>query len=174
MSEDDFTSSPDTNLTGAFRVIQRATKGMMKLRKDRIALISLVSGIYGAPGQVNYSASKAGLIGNARSITRELGSHGITANAIMPCVVLTDMFNEVSGEMKQHYLSGIPAGRFAEPSEIVNVVRWLASDEAAYISGAVIPVDGGASMGHYAAAAARSARSTGHILVEVRRMTGRS
>ncbi|HEX9087863.1 MAG TPA: 3-oxoacyl-ACP reductase FabG [Arthrobacter sp.] len=148
MSEEDFTSVIDTNLTGAFRVIQRATQGMMKLRKGRIVLISSVSGIYGAPGQVNYSASKAGLIGIARSITRELGSRGITANVIMPGVVLTDMFNEVSDEMKQHYLDGIPAGRFAEPSEIADVVRWLASDEASYISGALIPVDGGGSMGH--------------------------
>jgi 3-oxoacyl-[acyl-carrier protein] reductase len=148
MSEDDFTSVIDTNLTGTFRVIQRATKGMMKLRKGRIVLISSVSGIYGAPGQVNYSASKAGLIGIARSVTRELGSRGITANVIMPGVVLTDMFNEVSEEIKDKYMAGIPAGRFAEPSEIADVVRWLASDEASYISGALIPVDGGGSMGH--------------------------
>lgn len=148
MTEDDFTSVLDTNLTGAFRVVQRATKGMMKLRKGRIVLISSVSGIYGAPGQVNYSASKAGLIGIARSITRELGSRGITANVIMPGIVLTDMFNEVSDEMKAKYLSGIPAGRFSTPEEIANVVRWLSSDEASYISGALIPVDGGGSMGH--------------------------
>jgi 3-oxoacyl-[acyl-carrier protein] reductase len=148
MSEDDFTAVLDTNLTGAFRVVQRATKGMMKLRKGRIVLISSVSGIYGAPGQVNYSASKAGLIGIARSVTRELGSRGITANVIMPGVVLTDMFNEVSEEMKDKYLAGIPAGRFSSPEEIANVVRWLASDEASYISGALIPVDGGGSMGH--------------------------
>lgn len=148
MTEDDFTSVLDANLTGAFRVIQRATKGMMKLRKGRIVLISSVSGIYGAPGQVNYSASKAGMIGIARSITRELGARGITANVVMPGVVLTDMFNEVSDEVKQKYMADIPAARFAEPAEIANVVRWLASDEASYISGAVIPVDGGASMGH--------------------------
>ena len=148
MTEDDFTSVLDANLTGAFRVIQRATKGMMKLRRGRIVLISSVSGIYGAPGQVNYSASKAGMIGIARSITRELGARGITANVVMPGVVLTDMFNEVSDEVKQKYMADIPAARFAEPSEIANVVRWLASDEASYISGAVIPVDGGASMGH--------------------------
>ena len=148
MSDEDFTSVLDTNLTGAFRVVQRATKAMMKMRKGRIVLISSVSGIYGAPGQVNYSASKAGLIGMARSVTRELGSRGITANVIMPGVVLTDMFNEVSEDMKAHYKAGIPAGRFAEPSEIANVVRWLASDEASYISGAIIPVDGGGSMGH--------------------------
>ncbi|GAA4033823.1 beta-ketoacyl-ACP reductase [Arthrobacter methylotrophus] len=148
MTEDDFTSVLDANLTGAFRVIQRATKGMMKLRKGRIVMISSVSGIYGAPGQVNYSASKAGMIGIARSITRELGARGITANVIMPGVVLTDMFNEVSDDVKKKYMEDIPAARFAEPSEIANVVRWLASDEASYISGAVIPVDGGASMGH--------------------------
>jgi 3-oxoacyl-[acyl-carrier protein] reductase len=148
MTEDDFTSVLDANLNGSFRVIQRATRGMMKLRKGRIVLISSVSGIYGAPGQVNYSASKAGMIGIARSITRELGGRGITANVVMPGVVLTDMFNEVSDEVKQKYMEDIPAARFAEPSEIANVVRWLASDEASYISGAVIPVDGGASMGH--------------------------
>jgi 3-oxoacyl-[acyl-carrier protein] reductase len=148
MTEDDFTSVLDTNLTGAFRVVQRATKGMMKLRKGRIVLISSPSGVIGVPGQVNYSASKAGMIGLARSITRELGSRGITANLVMPGVVLTDMFNDVSEDVKKKYLGDIPAARFAEPSEIANVVRWLASDEASYISGAVIPVDGGASMGH--------------------------
>lgn len=148
MTEDDFTSVLDTNLTGAFRVVQRATKGMMKLRRGRIVLVSSVSAVYGAPGQVNYSASKAGLVGIARSVTRELGSRGITANVIMPGIVLTDMFNEVSEEMKAKYLAGIPAGRFSSPEEIANVVRWLASDEASYISGALIPVDGGGSMGH--------------------------
>lgn len=148
MSEDDFTSVLDTNLTGAFRVVQRAAKGMIKMRKGRIVLISSPSGIRGVPGQVNYSASKAGMIGLARSITRELGARGITANAVMPGVVLTDIFNDVSEDVKKQYLGEIPAARFAEPSEIARVVRWLASDEAAYISGAVIPVDGGASMGH--------------------------
>lgn len=148
MSEDDFTSVLDANLTGAFRVIQRASKGMMKMRKGRVVLISSPSGIYGVAGQVNYSASKAGMIGMARSITRELGSRGITANVVMPGVVLTDMFKEVAEDVQKKYLGEIPAARFAEPSEIAKVVRWLASDEASYISGAVIPVDGGASMGH--------------------------
>jgi 3-oxoacyl-[acyl-carrier protein] reductase len=148
MSEDDFTSVLDANLTGAFRVIQRASKGMIKLRKGRIVLISSPSGVRGVPGQVNYSASKSGMIGIARSITRELGARGITANVVMPGVVLTDIFNDVSEDVKKQYLSEIPAARFAEPSEIAKVVRWLASDEASYISGAVIPVDGGASMGH--------------------------
>lgn len=148
MSENDFTSVLDANLTGAFRVIQRASKGMMKMRKGRVVLISSPSGIYGVAGQVNYSASKAGMIGMARSITRELGSRGITANVVMPGVVLTDMFKEVSEDVQKKYLGEIPAARFAEPSEIAKVVRWLASDEASYISGAVIPVDGGASMGH--------------------------
>ncbi|MGK3708790.1 3-oxoacyl-ACP reductase FabG [Arthrobacter sp. IK3] len=148
MSEEDFTSVIDTNLTGAFRAVKRASKGMMKKRSGRIVLVSSVSAIYGAAGQINYSASKAGLIGIARSLTRELGSRGITANVIMPGVVKTDMFNEVSDEMQSHYLEGIPAGRFAEPEEIARVIRWLSSDEASYISGAVIPVDGGGSMGH--------------------------
>lgn len=148
MSEDDFTSVLDTNLTGAFRAVKRASKGMMKMRRGRVIFVSSVSAIYGAAGQINYSASKAGMIGMARSLTRELGSRGITANVIMPGVVKTDMFNEVSDEMQAHYLAGIPAGRFAEPEEIARVIRWLASDEAAYISGAVIPVDGGGSMGH--------------------------
>lgn len=148
MSEEDFTSVLDTNLTGAFRAVKRASKGMMKMRRGRVIFVSSVSAIYGAAGQINYSASKAGMIGMARSLTRELGSRGITANVIMPGVVKTDMFNEVSEEMQAHYLAGIPAGRFAEPEEIARVIRWLASDEAAYISGAVIPVDGGGSMGH--------------------------
>jgi 3-oxoacyl-[acyl-carrier protein] reductase len=138
MSEDDFTSVIDTNLTGAFRVIKRASKGMIRLRKGRVVLISSVSGLYGAPGQINYSASKAGLVGIARSLTRELGSRGITANVVAPGFINT----------QKDYLSKVPAGRFADASEVANVVRWVSSDEAAYISGAVIPVDGGLGMGH--------------------------
>ena len=148
MSEDDFTSVLDTNLTGAFRVIKRASKGMIRLRKGRVVLISSVSGLYGAPGQINYSASKAGLVGIARSLTRELGSRGITANVVAPGFINTDMTAELPEATQKDYLASIPAGRFAEASEVANVVRWISSDEAAYISGAVIPVDGGLGMGH--------------------------
>lgn len=148
MSEEDFSSVIDTNLTGAFRVIRRACKGMMKMRKGRVVLISSVSGLYGAPGQINYSASKAGLVGVARSLTRELGSRGITANVVAPGFINTDMTAELPAETQKTYLATIPAGRFAEPDEVAKVVRWIASDEAAYISGAVIPVDGGLGMGH--------------------------
>lgn len=148
MSEDDFTSVLDTNLTGAFRVIKRASRGMIKLRKGRVILISSVSGLYGAPGQINYSASKAGMVGIARSLTRELGSRNITANVVAPGMIRTDMTDELPEQTSKNYLASIPAGRFAEASEVADVVRWLSSDEAAYISGAVIPVDGGLGMGH--------------------------
>lgn len=148
MSEEDFTGVLDTNLTGVFRTIKRAIKGMVRMRKGRIILISSVSGFYGAPGQVNYSASKAGLIGIARSLTRELASRGITTNVVAPGFIKTDMTDELSDEMRQKYLSSIPAGRFADAAEVAKVVRWIGSDEAAYISGAIIPIDGGASMGH--------------------------
>lgn len=148
MREEDFTSVIDTNLTGAFRVIKRASKGMIKMRKGRVVLISSVSGQYGAPGQINYSASKAGLVGIARSLTRELGSRGITANVVAPGFINTDMTAELPEATQKDYLASIPANRFAEASEVANVVRWIASDEAAYISGAIIPVDGGLGMGH--------------------------
>ncbi|MFC9772928.1 MULTISPECIES: 3-oxoacyl-ACP reductase FabG [unclassified Pseudarthrobacter] len=148
MSETDFTSVIDTNLTGAFRVIKRASKGMIRLRKGRVVLISSVSGLYGAPGQINYSASKAGLVGIARSLTRELGSRGITANVVAPGFVNTDMTAELPEATQKDYLASIPAGRFADADEVANVVRWISSDEASYISGAVIPVDGGLGMGH--------------------------
>ncbi|PQZ87345.1 beta-ketoacyl-ACP reductase [Arthrobacter sp. MYb227] len=148
MSEDDFTSVIDTNLTGAFRVIKRASKGMIKMRKGRVVLISSVVGLYGSPGQINYAASKAGLVGIARSLTRELGSRGITANVVAPGFINTDMTAELPEATQKSYLASIPANRFAEPKEVANVVRWVASDEAAYISGAVIPVDGGLGMGH--------------------------
>lgn len=148
MSEDDFTSVIDTNLTGAFRVIKRASKGMIKMRKGRVVLISSVVGLYGSPGQINYAASKAGLVGIARSLTRELGSRGITANVVAPGFISTDMTAELPQETQKQYLATIPAGRFASAQEVANVVRWVSSDEAAYISGAVIPVDGGLGMGH--------------------------
>lgn len=148
MSEDDFTSVIDTNLTGAFRVIKRASKGMIRLRKGRVVLISSVVGLYGSAGQVNYAASKAGLVGIARSLTRELGSRGITANVVAPGFISTDMTATLPEATQKQYLDSIPARRFATAEEVANVVRWVASDEAGYISGAVIPVDGGLGMGH--------------------------
>ncbi|MCK6090339.1 beta-ketoacyl-ACP reductase [Micrococcus endophyticus] len=148
MSEEDFTSVVDTNLTGAFRVVQRATKGMMRLKRGRIVLVSSVVGLLGSPGQVNYAASKSGLVGMARSITRELGARGVTANVVAPGYIDTEMTQSLGEDLKAQYKKSIPAGRFAQPEEVADVVRWLASDEAAYISGAVIPVDGGLGMGH--------------------------
>ena len=148
MSEEDFTSVVDTNLTGSFRVVQRATKGMMRLKRGRIILVSSVVGLLGSPGQVNYAASKSGLVGMARSITRELGARGVTANVVAPGYIDTEMTQALDVDLKVQYKKSIPAGRFAEPAEVAGVVRWLASDEAAYVSGAVIPVDGGLGMGH--------------------------
>jgi 3-oxoacyl-[acyl-carrier protein] reductase len=148
MSEDDFTSVIDTNLSGSFRVIKRASKGMLKARFGRIILISSVVGLFGSAGQVNYAASKAGLVGIARSITRELGSRGITANVVAPGFIETDMTAALPEATQAEYLKSIPAGRFATPTEVARVVAWLASDDAGYISGAVIPVDGGLGMGH--------------------------
>ena len=148
MSDEDFTSVVDTNLTGAFRCARRASKGMIRLRRGRIVLISSVVGLYGSPGQANYAASKAGLVGLARSITRELGGRGITANVVAPGFVETDMTAALSQEQQAAYRSAIPAGRFASAAEVADVVRFVASEAAAYISGAVVPVDGGLGMGH--------------------------
>ena len=148
MKEEDFTDVIDTNLTGSFRGVQRAIKGMLKLKRGRIILVSSVVGLYGSPGQVNYSSSKAALVGMARSITRELGGRNITANVVAPGFINTAMTEVLPEETKQNYLDTIPAKRFAEPEEVARVIRWLASDEANYISGAVIPVDGGLGMGH--------------------------
>lgn len=148
MSDESFESVVDTNLTGTFRTVKRVIKSMMRKKKGRIVLISSVVGLYGSPGQVNYSASKSGLIGIARSITRELGSRGITANVVAPGYIDTDMTSALPEELQQTYLKAIPAGRFADPSEVARAVAFLASDDAAYISGAVIPVDGGLGMGH--------------------------
>ena len=138
----------DTNLTGAFRCVRRASKGMIRLRRGRIVLISSVVGLYGSPGQANYAASKAGLVGLARSITRELGGRGITANVVAPGFVETDMTVALPQEQQAAYRSAIPAGRFASAAEVAGVVRFVASEAAAYISGAVVPVDGGLGMGH--------------------------
>ncbi|MGO1181981.1 MAG: beta-ketoacyl-ACP reductase [Micrococcaceae bacterium] len=148
MSEDDFTSVIDTNLTGAFRVLKRASKGMLRMKRGRVILISSVVGLYGSPGQINYASSKAGLVGMARSLTRELGSRNITANVVAPGYIDTEMTQQLSVELQDQYKKAIPAGRFAAPEEVAEVVRWLSSDAASYISGAVIPVDGGLGMGH--------------------------
>lgn len=148
MGEEDFTDVLDTNLSGAFRVLKRASKGMLKLKRGRVVLISSVVGLYGSPGQINYAASKSGLVGMARSLTRELGGRGITANVVAPGFVRSDMTDALDEETQAKYLESIPAGRFAETEEVARVVRWLSSEEAAYISGAVVPVDGGLGMGH--------------------------
>ena len=148
MSDDEFDSVINTNLAGAFRCARRASKGMIRLRKGRIVFISSVVGLYGGPGQTNYSASKAGLVGLARSISRELGGRGITANVIAPGFIETEMTAELPEDRKKTYLSAVPAGRFAAPEEVAATVRFIASPEAAYITGAVIPVDGGLGMGH--------------------------
>lgn len=148
MTDDDWDAVIDTNLAGAFRCARRASKGMIRLRRGRIVLISSVVGLYGGPGQANYAASKAGLVGLARSITRELGGRGITANVVAPGFIETDMTAALPEETQKTYKAAIPAGRFASPEEVAAAVRFLASPEAAYISGAVIPVDGGLGMGH--------------------------
>ena len=148
MSEEDFTSVLDTNLTGSFRVVKRATKAMMRARKGRVVLISSVVGLTGSPGQANYAASKAGLVGFARSLARELGPRNITVNVVAPGFVDTDMTAVLSDERRAEIVAGVPLGRYAAPAEIASTVRFLSSDEAAYITGAVIPVDGGLGMGH--------------------------
>jgi len=148
MSDEDFDSVIATNLAGAFRCARRASKGMIRLRKGRIVFISSVVGLYGSPGQTNYSASKAALVGLARSISRELGGRGITANVVAPGFVETDMTAELPEDRRKAYLAAIPAGRFASPQDVAAAVRFIASDDAAYITGAVIPVDGGLGMGH--------------------------
>src|SRR6476660_4873109 len=134
MSDDEFDSVIDTNLAGAFRCARRASKGMIRLRKGRIVFISSVVGLYGGPGQTNYSASKAGLVGLARSISRELGGRGITANVIAPGFIETEMTAELPEDRKKTYLSAVPAGRFAAPEEVAAAVRFIASPEAAYIT----------------------------------------
>jgi len=148
MSDDDFADVVDTNLGGAFRVVKRCATGMIKARFGRIVLISSVVGLYGSPGQVNYASSKAALVGMARSITRELGGRGITANVVAPGFIQTDMTEVLPEAQQEEYRRTIPAGRVGLPREVARVVLWLASEDAAYISGAVIPVDGGLGMGH--------------------------
>jgi 3-oxoacyl-(acyl-carrier-protein) reductase len=148
MSDEEFESVVDVNLTGTFRCVRRAAKGMIRARKGRIVLVSSVVGLFGGAGQVNYAASKSGLIGMARSITRELGGRGITANVVAPGFIDTAMTAELPEERQEAYRVAIPAGRFAQPDEVAGVVEFLASDAAGYINGAVIPVDGGLGMGH--------------------------
>ena len=148
MSDEEFDTVLDTNLTGAFRCARRATKGMVRLRRGRIILISSVVGLYGGPGQVNYSASKAGLVGMARSITRELGGRGITANVVAPGFIETEMTAALPEERQETYRGAIPAGRFGGVEEVAGAVQFLAGPDAGYITGAVLPVDGGLGMGH--------------------------
>ncbi|BDZ47055.1 3-oxoacyl-ACP reductase FabG [Naasia aerilata] len=148
MAEEDFTSVLNTNLTGAFRVVKRASKGMLKARFGRVVLISSVVGLFGGAGQVNYSSSKSALVGMARSLTRELGARGITANVVAPGFIETEMTAALPEAQQAEYKKSIPAGRFASADEVAKVVAWIASDDAAYVSGAVIPVDGGLGMGH--------------------------
>ena len=148
MSDEEFESVIDTNLNGVFRVIKRASKSMIKAKFGRIVLIGSVVGLLGSAGQVNYSASKSALVGLARSITRELGGRGITTNVIAPGFINTDMTAELPEAQQLEYKKSIPLGRFASAEEVAKVVTWLTSDDASYISGAVIPVDGGLGMGH--------------------------
>ena len=148
MSDDDWSKVIDTNLTGTFRVTKRAAKGMLRLRRGRIILISSVVGLLGSAGQVNYAASKAGLVGMARSLARELGSRSITTNVVAPGFVETDMTDTLPEETKAAYKAQIPLQRYATVDEVASTVVWLASDGAAYVTGAVIPVDGGLGMGH--------------------------
>ena len=148
MSEDQFTRVVDTNLTGAFRCAKRASTKMLRARWGRFIFISSVVGLTGGPGQVNYAASKAGMVGMARSIARELGTRNITANVVAPGFVQTEMTDVLSDERKAELLTSIPAGRMATADEVAGVVTWLAGDAAGYVTGAVIPVDGGLGMGH--------------------------
>ncbi|GAA4832766.1 3-oxoacyl-ACP reductase FabG [Saccharopolyspora rosea] len=148
MGEEQFGRVLDANLTGAYRVAKRAASGMLRNRAGRMIFISSVVGLSGGAGQANYAASKAGLVGLARSIARELGSRGITANVVAPGFVTTDMTDALSEDRKKEILGQIPLNRFAAAEEVAGTVRWLASEEAAYVTGAVIPVDGGLGMGH--------------------------
>jgi 3-oxoacyl-[acyl-carrier protein] reductase len=148
MSDEDFESVIDTNLTGAFRVARRATKGLLKLKRGRLIFVGSVVGSVGSAGQVNYSSSKAGLVGMARSFARELGSRGITANVIAPGFVETDMTATLDEKRRGEIAGSVPLGRFCTAEEIADVVTFIASPQASYISGALIPVDGGLGMGH--------------------------
>ncbi|WP_342371934.1 3-oxoacyl-ACP reductase FabG [Propioniciclava soli] len=148
MSEADFDAVVDVNLKGAFHVAKRASRGMLRLRRGRLIFIGSVVGLYGSPGQVNYAATKSGLVGMARSLTRELGGRGITANVVAPGFIETDMTAVLGEEQVAGYRAAIPSGRLGLPAEVASAVAFLASPEAGYISGAVLPVDGGLGMGH--------------------------
>ncbi len=148
MKEEDFASVVDTNLTGAYRVSKRAVRGMMRQRRGRLIFMSSVVGLLGSAGQANYAAAKAGLVGLARSLARELASRNITANVVAPGFVDTDMTAALPEERKAAILASVPLARYASPDEVAGVVAFLAGDDAAYITGAVIPVDGGLGMGH--------------------------
>ena len=148
MSEDDWSSVIETNLTGSFRLAKRAAKGMLRLRRGRIVFISSVVGLLGSAGQVNYAASKAGLVGMARSLARELGSRSITANVVAPGFIETDMTAVLTDDQKDAIKTQVPLGRYGSTDEIAQTVLWLTGPGASYVTGAVIPVDGGLGMGH--------------------------
>lgn len=148
MSEDDFTSVLDTNLTGTFRAVKRASKAMLRARSGRVVLVSSAVGLRGEAGQANYAASKAGLVGFARSMARELGSRNITFNVVAPGLTSTQMADVLTDEQRESLVAQIPLGRLALPEEIASAITFLASPQAGYVTGAVIPVDGGAGMGH--------------------------
>jgi len=148
MSDEDFESVVETNLMGAFRVARACTRGMLKQKSGRIIFVGSVVGMLGSAGQVNYAATKSGLIGMARSFARELGSRGITANVVAPGFVETDMTQVLDEKRKAEIIGAVPLARFATPNEVAGVVAFLASPEAADITGAVIPIDGGLGMGH--------------------------
>lgn len=148
MSDEDFAAVIDTNLTGTFRTVRRAVNSMMREKYGRIVLVGSVVGLLGNPGQVNYAASKSALVGMARSITREVGGRGITANVVAPGFIATDMTAELGADAIKQYESSIPAKRFGTTHDVAAAAVFLASDAAGYISGAVLPVDGGLGMGH--------------------------
>jgi 3-oxoacyl-[acyl-carrier protein] reductase len=148
MKPEEWSAVIDTNLTGSFNVAKRAVAAMMRARWGRMIFLSSVVGLSGQTGQANYAASKAGLVGLTRSIAREYGGRGVTANVVAPGPIATDMTDVLSDELKEKFVASVPAGRFGTPDEVAATVRFLASDEAAYITGAVIPVDGGLGMGH--------------------------
>ena len=148
MSDEDFESVIDTNLTGTFRTVRRAVTSMIREKYGRIVLVGSVVGLLGNPGQVNYSASKSALVGMARSITREVGARGITANVIAPGFITTDMTAELGEDVVKQYEQSIPAKRFGATADVAAAAVYLASDAAGYVSGAVLPVDGGLGMGH--------------------------